>query len=140
MGYPTYDYTFESYQDEALVTARSDDSQERRLSNFSMGLAGESGEVVDAIKKLLYHKTGIFEEQLRDELGDVLWYLAALANEFGFSLEDVAKSNIEKLRARHKGGGFKPHDEQVRETVDADGDPNYPNWEDCPGAQGERLR
>lgn len=108
------DCTFAGYQDAAMRTANSDLIWRERVANFALGLTGEAGEVADEIKKHLYHDKPIDFDSVRDELGDVLWYLTALAAQCGYTLEDVARRNIEKLAARHGGGGFKPHGEQTR--------------------------
>jgi len=69
-----------------------------------LGLAGESGEVVEKIKKVLRDKEGRVDEETKQEIvkemGDVLWYLANLAAELGVSLEEVAQKNLEKLQSR----------------------------------------
>ena len=74
----------------------------------ALGLAGETGEVLEIIKKMIRDKGGVFEtaqedrEKLRKELGDVLWYLSALAFYNDIRLEDIAKTNLEKLASRQK--------------------------------------
>ncbi len=81
----------------------------------TLGLAGESGEVAEKIKKVLRDKNGRFnpsqKEEIKKELGDVLWYLAQLASELDLSLNDVAQTNLEKLRSR-----------QERNALHGDGD------------------
>lgn len=100
---------FDEYQKLASRTAifKKDDT-DHRLALLSMGLAGESGEVVDKIKKLLYYdEAGLTEEGrklLLFELGDTLWYVTQLAREFNSSLEEVATMNIAKLEDRLKRG------------------------------------
>lgn len=81
-------------------------AQNRResLSNYAMGLAGESGEVVDLLKKSVYHGHQFNAEELKGELGDVLHYLAGLATMCGMTLEDVASANIAKLQKRYPKG------------------------------------
>ena len=87
------------------------DKPERPLTDGEMmiiwnavGLAGETGEVVDHIKKGIFHRHGLNQTQLKKELGDVLWYLAALCTKLGFDLEDVMQQNIDKLIARYPNG------------------------------------
>lgn len=73
-----------------------------RLTNAVFGLSGETGEIADWFKKHWYHPSKKMElKDLRAEIGDTLWYLAAL-NElvFGDSLTAVAQENIRKLQAR----------------------------------------
>lgn len=71
-----------------------------------IALGGEVGEIQDKYKKFLRgdFDHDDFVEGLFTELGDVLWYLARLSDELGYSLEDVAGSNLEKLRGRAERG------------------------------------
>ncbi|MCS6874971.1 MAG: nucleoside triphosphate pyrophosphohydrolase family protein [Pyrinomonadaceae bacterium] len=96
---------FSEYQEKASFTAH----YPNRLKNLeypTLGLVGEAGEVANIVKKIQRDYNGILTEEiksrLKDELGDVLWYLAACADELGLQLEDIAKHNIEKLAERHK--------------------------------------
>lgn len=70
----------------------------------SLGLAGETGEFVEKMKKRI--RDGVFDRELAaKELGDVLWYLSQLAKDLNYTLEDIAKMNLQKLadrRARNK--------------------------------------
>ena len=70
----------------------------------ALGLANEAGEVLGKIKKVLRDKDGIFtgetNQAIGDEIGDVLWYMAALARDLGLSLDDIANKNIQKLMDR----------------------------------------
>jgi NTP pyrophosphatase (non-canonical NTP hydrolase) len=77
------------------------------ISNYCMGLAGEVGEVVEPLKKFLYHGKTVDYAEVKKELGDVCWYVAALANELGIELNDVLEQNVEKLQKRYPDG-FKP--------------------------------
>lgn len=68
----------------------------------ALGLAGESGEIADLVKKSQYRQPRpLTRDDVLNEGGDVLWYLVNLANVFGLSLEDIMVSNIEKLERRH---------------------------------------
>ncbi len=75
-----------------------------RLTNSALGLAGEAGETVDYIKKVLFHSHPLDRAKLADELGDVLWYLAALATTCDLALSDIAAHNIAKLQRRYPNG------------------------------------
>ncbi len=74
------------------------------LSNYCMGLCGESGEVTDELKKVIYHGHILDVTKIEKELGDVLHYLSGLASMLDISLEDVARKNIEKLEQRYPNG------------------------------------
>ena len=94
---------FDNYQKEARKTA----IYPNKGQNFiypTLGLVGESGEVAEKIKKILRDKNGYLDKKsklaIKKELGDVLWYLSNLCDELGFSLNDVAKKNLEKLNLR----------------------------------------
>jgi NTP pyrophosphatase (non-canonical NTP hydrolase) len=91
--------TLDEYQKEAARTAAG-----ISVHVATLGLAGESGEVCELVKKYLGHGAGIDPQRVCEELGDVLWYVAALASLFGFTLDDVAAGNIEKLRQRYPNG------------------------------------
>lgn len=69
-----------------------------------MGLCGEAGEVADLIKKSMFHGHKLDLDKLKLELGDVLWYIAALATSLGMSLDEIAVGNIAKLQLRYKEG------------------------------------
>ena len=73
----------------------------------ALGLCGEAGEVAEKIKKVIrdgvdYGYEEEFKADLTKELGDVLWYVAALASDLDISLDDVAKKNVQKLASRKK--------------------------------------
>lgn len=95
---------FSEYQERARTTAlypnRSDN-----LEYPTLGLAGEAGEVANIVKKIQRDAGGKItpeiREKLKDELGDVLWYLAACADELGLTLDEIAEYNVRKLNARH---------------------------------------
>lgn len=77
---------------------------ENRLVNFSLGVSGEAGEFANLVKKIKYHGHKYDREKLKEELGDILWYVAALATTICCDLDDVAKFNITKLRCRYPEG------------------------------------
>lgn len=76
-----------------------------------LGLCGEAGEVAEKIKKLIRDHNGIFNyeqsEAIAKELGDVLWYLAAVAREFNFDFDWLAQNNLDKLASRKERGVVK---------------------------------
>jgi NTP pyrophosphatase (non-canonical NTP hydrolase) len=96
--------TLNDYQNEALSTAVYGNGS--KIIYPTLGLAGEAGEVADKVKKVLRDNNGEFDEwrklQIAAEIGDVLWYIAALTNDLGYTLEDIAKLNIGKLKSRRE--------------------------------------
>lgn len=101
------------YQKECLRTesgikyATDSDGQpvsDLRLLNGLMGLNGEAGECIDILKKYLFQGHELDKEHLAEELGDVAWYLSVTADALGYSLQEIFKMNIEKLRERYPDG------------------------------------
>lgn len=74
------------------------------IACMTLGLTGEAGEVADIIKKHIWHDHPLDREALKKELGDVLWYLVAISELYGISLDEVMQSNIAKLRKRYPDG------------------------------------
>lgn len=111
--------TGDEYQQLAGRTA-SKDSMYESLINYSMGLFGEAGELVDHLKKVLFHGHPANKPLIREEAGDVLWYLANILAEFGITLDEVMEQNIEKLRRRYPNG-FELERSRNRATFTDDG-------------------
>ncbi|MFD0896938.1 nucleoside triphosphate pyrophosphohydrolase family protein [Loigolactobacillus binensis] len=74
---------------------------EQVLTNCALGLASESGEVIDLIKKYTFNGEDLDQDELVKEMGDVLWYLSQVAEWANIPFEEVAKQNITKLNARY---------------------------------------
>ena len=102
-----------TYQKAAARTLHCEMSELELLVNTVLGLVGEAGEIADYVKKVEFHKHTFRPEKMTEELGDLLWYMAALCVIYGLSLEDVGQMNIEKLQARYPNG-FTIEDSQNR--------------------------
>jgi NTP pyrophosphatase (non-canonical NTP hydrolase) len=93
---------FKEYQAKALTFGKYPNSLE--ILYPALGLAGETGEVCEKIKKVYRDNYGEFTEEhiteITKELGDVLWYISQLATDLGIQLQTVAKTNIDKLESR----------------------------------------
>ena len=98
------DITMNQYQKHAERTSGAGKSGDRRQIIAALGLAGEAGEFANMIKKLTAHGHDIPAEVLADELGDCLWYIAEAATACGLKLDEIAKMNVEKLKARYPEG------------------------------------
>ena len=77
--------------------------QELRMLDWSLGLAGECGEVTDIVKHAVLHRENLDKMELAKEMGDVLWYLTALAETVGIEMEDILCLNKAKLDHRYEG-------------------------------------
>ena len=95
---------FKEYQVKAAHSANKDPVWREQVFNFSLGLCGESGEVAEKVKKLLFHGQVSSREEIAAELGDCLWYLSQLARLFNLGLDEIAELNIQKLRKRYPHG------------------------------------
>ncbi len=97
--------TFAEYQKQAQKTAIYPNKGNNYIYPV-LGLTGEAGEVAEKVKKIIRDENGIISDEKREEvkkeLGDVLWYLSQTATEFNIELEDIVQKNIEKLQSRLK--------------------------------------
>ncbi|HVW23068.1 MAG TPA: nucleoside triphosphate pyrophosphohydrolase family protein [Candidatus Saccharimonadales bacterium] len=107
--------TFDEYQKQAMTTAIATEHNLETLYYRALGLANEAGEVAGKIKKIIRDRDGKIDDEYRhmitSEMGDVLWYLQALAEFFDIPLNDLAEENLAKLASRQKRG-----------TIHGDGD------------------
>ena len=88
------------------------------IVNACFGLSGETGEAIDLIKKWVFHGHDLSYTELKKEISDVMWYLALLCDAFGFSLEEIAQININKLIERYPDG-YSEHASQNRKEYKA---------------------
>ena len=84
----------------------------------AIGLAGEAGEVAELVKKGIFHQHGIDREKMVKELGDVMWYVAALCTKLDMDLGVIMEVNIRKLEKRYPDG-YSSTDSQRRVDVQA---------------------
>ena len=96
--------TANDYQRMAMRTSGVYDDNLAMIRNAVYGLNGEAGEIIDLLKKHEFQGHDLPDERLIEELGDLLWYCALLADALGVELEDVMRRNIEKLKARYPDG------------------------------------
>jgi NTP pyrophosphatase (non-canonical NTP hydrolase) len=100
---------FDLYQGLALRTASAESTATPMalLDASALGLSGESGEIADHVKKILYHGHPLDDatrDKIAKELGDILWYCALGAKGIGIGLGEIARMNVEKLKKRYPEG------------------------------------
>jgi NTP pyrophosphatase (non-canonical NTP hydrolase) len=97
---------FNTYQQQAATTAVYPESA--KYVYPTLGLCGEAGEVAEKIKKVIRDNGGVFTEEKKKEIikevGDVLWYIAALLSDLGVTMDEAAVGNLEKLFSRKERG------------------------------------
>ncbi len=95
---------FKTYQTQAFTTAVYPNRGKGNWTYAALGLAGETGEICEKLKKAIRDDDGHVSDErraaIRKELGDVLWYVASLCTELGLDLDEVASMNLAKLAAR----------------------------------------
>ena len=72
-----------------------------KLLHASIGISGEAGEISSAIEKWLWYGQHLDETNLKEEMGDLMWYLAEMCNALGYQLEEIMEANIRKLKKRY---------------------------------------
>lgn len=104
---------FKEYQEKAVTTAiypEKGTGSKLALAYVALGAGNEGGEVQGKIKKYLRGDFALDEEKslaILDEVGDTLWYLAGVAEELGYTLDEAAERNIDKLFDRKERGVLK---------------------------------
>jgi NTP pyrophosphatase (non-canonical NTP hydrolase) len=103
--------TFDEYQKQALTTAIKNKDPLMDKTIWAMGISGEAGEVLEKWKKIVAYKDGEISEEdkleIKKELGDVVWYVALLADSLDLSFDEVMQLNLSKLADRKKRGAQK---------------------------------
>ena len=93
---------FNTYQARAEKTINKEITSSRELIlNACLGLAGETGEVIDHVKKWAYQGHELNPDKIIDELGDVLWYMSEMCTALGTKFARVPNGNIRKLKKRY---------------------------------------
>ena len=102
--YYNSELTLNAYQQSAAKTAIY--KAEHQVVYPALGLAAEAGEVANKVKKIL--RDGNFDrDAIADEVGDCLWYIAALCRDLNVDMADLAQRNLDKLSDRQKRGTLK---------------------------------
>ena len=94
------------YQHSARKTAVY--PHEQGIIYTALGLNGETGEIAEKVKKVIRDRDGVFDNEAKKEmaieLGDILWYVANMAHELGYALDEIADIYLEKLESRAERG------------------------------------
>lgn len=106
--------TFDEYQQQAMTTAHVDPQHKDTLMEttiWAMGISGEAGEVLEKWKKIIAYNAGKITDEdrveLKKELGDVVWYIAVLAQSLGLSFDEIMELNVKKLQDRKARNAIK---------------------------------
>ena len=103
----------DEYQERAKRTDLNVISKENNIDYYALGLVSEAGEFAGRMKIIHRNKDGILTDvdkaALGKDLGDILWYISALCNKLGYTLDDVAEMNLRKLYARMENHELKNH-------------------------------
>ena len=94
----------DKYQELAMRTKKEGTTELQGLLNGCIGLAGETGEVCDIIKKYVFQGHKLEKNKIVDELSDCMWYIALTADSIGCSLNSIMEHNIDKLIKRYPNG------------------------------------
>ena len=91
-------------------------ASEANLLHLALGISGEAGEVVDAIKKAAIYKKPLDRENIIEELGDLEFHMEGLRQAIGVTREEVIEANVQKLGKRYPSGKYS--DKQAQDRAD----------------------
>lgn len=112
-----YSYIMRAYILDVNRTMPDNMPKQDRINNICYGLGGETGEILDYLKKVFYHKQVFNPEILSEEIGDLFWYICALMYEYDLDFTQILRQNIEKRKKRYPNG-FNPLDSLLRKDKD----------------------
>ena len=90
--------------------------EQANMWHMGVGVSGEAGELLDAIKKHVVYQKPLDVENVKEELGDLLFYMSNLMQSVGLSFEEVLQHNIDKLSVRYSSGKYS--NQQAQERAD----------------------
>lgn len=92
------------FQLESIRTMRTEDTTTNLIIEMVFGLNGECGEVTDLLKKHLFHHHNLNVDSLKEEIGDIMYYLVNLCNLYNIDIRTVLQVNHDKLLERYPNG------------------------------------
>ncbi|OLS02019.1 nucleoside triphosphate pyrophosphohydrolase family protein [Tissierella creatinophila] len=92
------------YQEKSKRTLNNNLTKYEQIDNMVYGIFGESGEVVDLLKKSRFQGHVLDKDKLKEEIGDVMFYITNLCNLLGLDLEEIIEGNYNKLLRRYPEG------------------------------------
>ena len=95
--------SLKEYQDKCKITAKKFDTPKEEILTWGLGMTGEAGDVASCIKKTFAHDNDQ-REGIKENIGDVLWYMAMICNFFNWNLQEILEDNLEKLKVRYPKG------------------------------------
>lgn len=93
--------TFKQYQEETIRTLALLETKEDDITHMLQGMSTEVGELTDPFKKKLAYKKEVDYQNVKEEIGDLLWYISNLCNILDFDMGELADANIKKLMKRY---------------------------------------
>ena len=90
------------------------DPTKARLCHVAMGLSGEAGEILDAIKKHVMYNKELDMDNIKEELGDLEFFMEAIRQILGMDREEILQANIAKLSVRYAAGKYTNEQAQAR--------------------------
>lgn len=105
---------------EHLIELKNSGEKPSRFMTAGIGLASESGEIAEIVKKVIFQGKPLNDEtkfHVKRELGDVMWYVAQMCMALDMNLDEIIDENFKKLESRYPGG-FSVDNSENRETGD----------------------
>jgi len=93
----------EEYQELCRRYVKKFETEKEKILTWGLGIAGEAGDVAGCIKKTYIHENDQ-TAGIKENLGDVLWYIAVICNFYGWNMRELLKENMEKLEKRYPRG------------------------------------
>lgn len=104
------------YQKISRRTMNKDLTYDQKLCNMAMGIAGEGGEIIDLIKKAQFQGHTLDVKKVKEEIGDLMWYVSNLAELVGGDMDEILQDNFNKLLKRYPNG-FSEEDSILRKDT-----------------------